>query len=206
MAKFTYLLGAGVSAYALPIVSKMRDRMKSISELVETFDFKNESFSSADKIQESISSAQKLFVQNLRWLAETGNDQTIDGLARTYYEKEDIEKFRRLKATLSAYILCEQTIQDDEFSRLDKRYHEFVHIACQKQPNRHSLRPDIKVLSWNYDMQIEKAISGLWPDIDFSLLFDDLRVYPGKTQINDNKVSLVKLNGTAGFHTLHQVS
>ena len=125
---------------------------------------------------------------------------SIDVLARTLYLREDTVELRKLKATLSAYYVLEQSR-----SPSDPRYGFFFAYMADRDVNGILAMPtNMRVVSWNYDMQFEKSFSELIHDPYFKEKRDSgrmLQVVPTGVESHDHHddiFSIYKLNGTAG--------
>jgi hypothetical protein len=194
----TYLLGAGASCNAVPLV-------KGIPKELELFN---------DTLQRKVNTHNKypIFKEHLNWLQqEASSHDTIDTFAKKLFLTNKLTELKRLKAVLSAYFIWRQAIQP-----FDKRYDTFIaSIATRERANL--LLPEfMRVLTWNYDMQFEIALYGFTERSQFSKkLFqnDDishlepefnnianmLNSYPYLNSFyDDTKFAHIRLNGVAG--------
>ena len=159
--EITYLLGAGASYNALPIVNKIPVALKIFYEdfnvLDRGYQTGSRSKNLALKIIESLNENEKAnVIENLKkiyndinWLkTETENHSSIDTFAKKLYLREDFENLNKLKFILSSFFVYL------EFKKLDKRYDSFF-ASIMDDINNYP--KNLKVLSWNYDSQIEKA-------------------------------------------------
>ncbi|MCB2206754.1 MAG: hypothetical protein KQH67_00545 [Bacteroidetes bacterium] len=138
--KFTYLLGAGASAEAIPVVKKFKERADQFK--VELDDFTTKEFSSLDYLSD-------FGLKFTEYVNESENFSTIDTLAKYYFLK-DRQKFEELKRLLSLYFTFEQLL----FEKFDYRYLVFLTTILKQS----SFFPDnIKIITWNYDFQFELA-------------------------------------------------
>ncbi len=151
--------------------------------------------------------------KNLKWLAD-GTDEfgTPDTYAKYLFlsNTPDLEK---LKNSLSAYFIFEQLLN----KKFDTRASIFLTTIIQERlifPER------IRILSWNYDFQIQLAAEVF---IEERYIMGDgasvhspglLQYFPGLGNNNysvSNQTSLVHLNGIAGafcnqgFHRLNSI-
>ncbi|MBS4027702.1 MAG: SIR2 family protein [Ignavibacteriales bacterium] len=196
----TYLLGAGASYNALPVSQNMQSKIKEFICWIEQFEVDNTPFSPQDSILITKREAQLKFVKDLNWLSSNIDPfKPIDQFASKLYEKNERD-FQKLKATLSCYFLLEQARNDRK--NIDERYRYFFaefrnNNMLDKLPHR------VKIISWNYDLQFEKALLEFYPGKDIVFAQNHLQVI-SSTSSNEPKpkeFSIVKLNGTAGLHT-----
>jgi len=192
MSKITYLLGAGASCNALPLVNNFNDKLK---------DFRDRLWEAVQK-QATITAVQnraiianvhelfpyngeygKDFMESILWLKTIAEKHaSIDTYAKKLFIKNDKE-LHKLKATLSCYLLLEQSLQ-----MTDKRYDNFfASILTRDASGIPKLHKDVNIVTWNYDTQLEKSYEGFCTDPSF--------VYKGLTQ---NK-NIIRLNGTCAL-------
>jgi hypothetical protein len=207
--KFTYLIGAGASAYALPLAKRINDstsfdlatsmrmlRSTISQDILGQFDVKEK----MDEIFHDIESLSK----------ESESFGTIDTLAK-YYFITNKEKYHTLKNTLSTYFTIEQLIN----KKLDTRYLAFITSICDV-----AIFPqNVNVISWNYDFQFQLAYYKLFGKERLSRSSKGVTVsnnnglsyYPtsgnyfSTTAINhDTGFNLIQLNGIAGFNVFSE--
>lgn len=194
----TYLFGAGASRNALPIVNEMPTRIgefiKKIADPV--FELSDKEFffnSEPSSIKKTI---QMEFIDGLKWLEdECCNHASIDTFAKKLFLKKKNEELQKLKATLSAYLTFEQILN----CTAEKRYDTF--FASILNTGVYELPQNVKVLSWNYDYQFEKAYSEYTDDKRMSHNQAALNVvskYTPTTHID--KFGIYKINGTTGLY------
>ncbi len=196
MKQITYLIGAGASAKALPIVKEMPKRIEEVLKIIKdsSYQLSNEPFENNYYGEQTKYKIQKDLIEDFNWLLTNSQKHaSIDTFAKKLHLKEEYLDLRRLKATFSAYLTIEQILNPT-----DIRYDSF--LASILNIDATSFPENIKVVSWNYDYQFEKAFSE----------------YSGKTDINTNqaylninsknlrpknnkKFTIYKLNGTAGI-------
>jgi len=162
----TYLLGAGASYNALPIVEGIPNALnefanefypgveKDISlELNHLDNLASQYYKSANSLE-----ARKFHFNNIKkfhndivWLhREAFNHTSIDTFAKKLYLKKDYTNLKRLKIILSCFFLYLQT------KEFDKRYDSFFASILD---NLSELPKNLKILSWNYDSQLEIAFN-----------------------------------------------
>ena len=202
MKNVTYLFGAGASVGSLPVVEQFPKRIIEFIKTIKEEKYKlpeDESFGKELGIipENSKYQTQNDFINNLTWLREESErHESIDTYAKKLYIRKDNDQLLKLKATLSAYLIFEQAR-----NRIDMRYDSFfASIIKEKIQN---LPKNIKVLSWNYDFQFEKAFSSYTGYSELNLNQDMLHVFTKFSKnypINDN-FSICKINGTTSFFT-----
>lgn len=161
----TYLLGAGASYNALPIVEKIPIALEKFA-----YDFNPQNYkdSKSEFIitgqRENIISKylnknpnQKLesivrFYEDIVWLKdEAENHTSIDTFAKKLFLQRNND-LKKLKLILSCFFLYLQTKPNG----FDKRYDSFFASILD---DLSTLPNNIKILSWNYDSQLEIAFS-----------------------------------------------
>ncbi|PWS33865.1 hypothetical protein [Pedobacter paludis] len=184
MAEVAYLLGAGASAGALPIVSQMAN------EIIEDQTVISNYLKRSDAVD-----ANPLLVFLEDRLAELvkacDEHSSVDTYAKKLYHT-DQQEFQKLKITLSFYFTARQIIK-----QLDKRYDNFFASILQAG-NR--LPKKIKVLSWNYDFQLEASFQNfIGGNLDNSK--ERLNMFSSydfeQMEYIYDKFSVIKLNGSA---------
>jgi hypothetical protein len=205
MTKVTYLFGAGASAGTnkrpgLPIVDELPWR---IIELILEIKNKNlwlpddEDFK--DISGKSKKDCQMKLIEDLEWVSvEAGKHASVDTFAKKLFLRGDEEKenLKRLKIALSVFFILEQARKP-----VDVRYDAFFASILNETP--FNLPEHIRIISWNYDYQFEKAYSGFSDKHDISESWYHLNVitkfYREHEGLPGNHFSIVKLNGTTGF-------
>lgn len=206
----TYLLGAGASFEALPIVDQIPKRLGVFANdfRINSFEFtiKNEQksniaeehLSKFDLIDEQRIEYEKIkkFYNDIVWLKEESNKHTsIDTFAKKLYLQKNKPSLKKLKYILSCFFIYEQTFN------FDKRYDSFfasILESLTEIPN------NVKILSWNYDSQLEIAFSNFTNNtIENSR--DDLNIFSKGNSLTslkkDKKFSVFKINGTTNVKT-----
>lgn len=151
--KILYLLGAGASAQALPMVKDSPDgKVKGIAKaMIEMAEFiKEQDFDDKEKpfVNE--------FIIHLHELAkESESFTTIDTYAKHLYLTNKFE-LEKLKISLSLFFCIEQIY----FKKLDKRYLIFLITILE----RLIFPENVKILTWNYDFQMELTGYRYWPE------------------------------------------
>jgi hypothetical protein len=200
--RITYLLGAGASYHALPIVQEIQNEAFVMLHYVERYaKHRMQSRATFEKTQELI--------------LRVGNHYSVDTLARKYFLKNNgdftTEEYRRLKNIITCLIVfCQieewttpSNIDKPEILRekrkkvfkLDPRYDAFFAAILNTD---FSIPEQFNFVSWNYDFQLEKAFRFYYPDhsiweIGSNVLKVDYSV--AKSVISQ----VFKVNGTSVF-------
>ncbi len=215
----TYYLGAGASANAIPVVGQLNQRLNDLSEFLKRFTTVNEA--ALNTFHSHIKNYQKelnQLISDIDWLINELTDteyDTIDVLAKRLYLNED-PKLNTLKMVLLFYFYFEQVLEipsndlsKQKFSKkIDPRYDNLIsHISTRKNGEIY-LNEFVKILTWNYDLQIDLSIKKLtyktiqdvkvnyniYPNINTYNLTDSLKL---KTE----SFCTLKLNGNAFLDT-----
>ena len=211
MANITYLLGAGASYDALPIVENIPNSLNAFSndfdpgilKELNPLEFINGG-SLAKKFlirldsnkaeQEKYYYQIKRFHNDILWLKEESyNHSSIDTFAKKLYLQKNYEALKKLKLILSFFFLYMQT------KKFDKRYDSFFASILE---DLNSIPNNIKVLSWNYDSQLELAFQR-FSNSTFAQTKKTLNIFSKRDEILDNtnnSFSVFKINGTTGLN------
>lgn len=194
--QFTYLIGAGASAQAIPVINKFDSELLEFAMYIERFEFKEDFFNIEPKIETKPSELKENFVKKVNWLAEECKlHSSIDTFARKLFLANRIAELETLKCIVSEFLLIKQIRNG-----IDKRYDAFFAALLDKRESKLILPKNIKIVSWNYDKQIEYSIAQFK---NTSLNFEIenfLQVFPRteSKEIEIDKFCLLKLNGTIG--------
>ncbi|OYU95641.1 MAG: hypothetical protein CFE21_10910 [Bacteroidetes bacterium B1(2017)] len=172
--QIVYFLGAGASAQAIPVIEGLRPRLDDLAIFLKSFLKTNHNDESFQKLPENLRKNQDVLLHlynEILWLYKASEyHQTIDTLAKKYYIQESTE-LNRLKRALIIYFYFEQALiiplnrelftkrfpgVDD--SILDKRYDNLIASIAIRNGGRIELKSHIKIVTWNYDIQLELAI------------------------------------------------
>ena len=157
----------------------------------------------------------KILIDDLRWTAENSETyNTVDEFAKCLHDQNLQDDLLRLKIALVAFFELEPMTRDQSFGSskpdLDPRYLSFFEAI---RPNAiGSISGDYKILSWNYDTQLEL---GRLRHMDFygrdpiyclkdsiyalNIIFKHSTMVSGNCDTNDlsDELSIYKLNGVA---------
>ena len=200
----TYLLGAGASCKAIPVVKAMAN---GIDKLVLRITKLGESEINRTGIKQLDQKAQSFLIDDLRYLSEktrffSSPDTFVKSLYLQKNQQMEIEKVKRI---LSYYLSLKHFIKEDdnyEVSRhlnLDDRYIPFFASILEAKDKSIKIPDNISIVTWNYDFQIELAINHFTPWIkNLDKVQDHFGSIPAN--INSKKAKVIHLNGIAGFH------
>ncbi|HXB08010.1 MAG TPA: hypothetical protein VNW04_12860 [Puia sp.] len=199
MEKITYLLGAGASAEVLPLIKKNPSSGKQgLSEELENF---------VNEEGGSIAKMENLTVEDLKLLKvitkKCRTFGTPDLAAKYYHETKDWENYLHLKKLMSWYFYSfertpNRTGTGFEGRNLDPRVVPFLTTISSNG----RLPKTVKMLSWNYDTQIEmganflKGVPGKSNDFDSQFFIWPYSSQP--TDTKDREYFLHHLNGYCG--------
>jgi hypothetical protein len=203
MTKITYLLGAGASANALPLIKKA---FRPYPDTAATPPVKP---GLPEELREfvmnyRVSSTSRMdIIPALENLTARCNEfGTPDLLAKFLLEKGDTKNYRLLKRLLSNYFTYKQTAGfTNRIQAFDYRALTFLSTISSNG----KLPENVKILSWNYDRQIEIAAEKMKPVN--SPIFEKIRNFqswPNYMEGHDGEnfkdiPFLLHLNGVAGY-------
>ncbi len=201
MSKVVYLLGAGASRgtrdemnriqTGLPIVKEIKDELQNMTNLLASIPLNDK------KLEESKQMLIKGF-QKLK--AACSDNATIDTYAKKLWLQGKKNEFAQVELQLTIFFILEQIIH-----KPDNRYDSFFANILQREvecSDELTLPDDIRILSWNYDNQLELVYRGYY-ETKYSHIRDILGIYDVKSKENEKSlrknISVIKLNGTANF-------
>lgn len=210
MANVTYLLGAGASAGALPIYKNFKERFKIFADLFNTNHFKS------GLSPELLIELNNLSILLSCFLKDFEYHNTPDTIAKKLfhvgksYSGLTLEK---TKIILILFFLYEQigdqknSINDIgnlyyDISKdiIDKRYDVLLATLLKPIEKKFELLPNVKILTWNYDLQLEITCSK-YKSTNISVSQDLLQSFPkvanNNTGFDLEKFSIIHLNGIA---------
>ena len=196
-----YLLGAGASfgtrengigspiITGLPIVSEIGHELENMANLLSSFTLN----------EKELEECKLILIKDFRDLKDRCTGATIDSYARELWLKKDMRGFSRVELLLTIFFIFEQIVH-----KPDGRYQSFLSKVAQKDIvyDALELSPEIGILSWNYDNQIELAYRQFFSD-NYSYIRERLGVYDVKDyeqkHLSQKCCKIIKLNGTANF-------
>jgi hypothetical protein len=199
----TYYIGAGASAQALPTVNQT----PSTEGLSQSFISMADELKTNSAIDSIYHDFRDYLSSSLLWLAESSDKfGTVDTFAKFLYLKRS-PQLDRLKITLSTFFTIKQFID----KKTDERALIFLTTVMQLGEIFPS---NIKIISWNYDFQIQLAAE-VFRKEEFVMNRDGATIYApalvpyyptlGRHPRSVSELSMVQLNGIAGFYYYDQV-
>lgn len=231
--QITYFLGAGASYYAIPCVEGLPYRFKDLIIYLEDILFNMKSvehpsnlpaaydnligFDLDDKMMTYCLKNTELLINDIKWIIdESHNHQTIDTLAKRFYLTKEYVSLIRLKKCLTAYFVLEQNIffpktkvsnsyNNSHDLLLDKRYDNLIASISDLKNDNIVINNNIKIVTWNYDMQLEYALKNYFPDKNHTIssIRYNNQIFPNRfltdsvNKFNLNRFGVFKLNGSA---------
>ncbi|MBD0833207.1 hypothetical protein [Aestuariibaculum sediminum] len=209
--KIVYYLGAGASYNAVPIQEKLGNGMIEASNQIKTI-IGNTDVINQDKYQRLKHEANKLneVAEDLYYFGLKATEfGSLDIYARRLYLLGLIDELDRLKFTASTFftfwenlLFKGQPMDRDKrqyYSNIDKRYLSLLSVLLEPtQGGNPKLNENVTFISWNYDLQLEKAYQTFMRDkesdfINVNKSFNFLNTdYPGV------KRDIIHLNGFSG--------
>ncbi|MFN3795597.1 MAG: hypothetical protein ACK4RX_13125 [Chitinophagaceae bacterium] len=216
MANVTYLLGAGASSEALPTYQSFKDRFRIFSSLF-SYERDGKANRIPDKSYKNNADFKSVSRLCIKLHNELSSHRTPDTVAKKYFHRSGKygDDLKELKQTLILFFLYEQIIDHDikndlykelygenVIESLDKRYDSFIAALLRPVPQNFLLKGNFKVLTWNYDLQFEKAFSNYFTHNDSQILQSKIQslpkiIDPSAKDFNFNEFGLVHLNGIA---------
>lgn len=168
----------------------------------------------------------KIIKKYLFLIEEAKKHSTMDTYAKKLFLKKDNENLWYLKNLISGFFQYEQiklsNLSDDRIprretkfdkiegksSRLDSRYDAFFAAMLKEKNNLLYLPQHLKMISWNYDYQLEMAYCD-YADCSIGEARRHLKIFPRsieniKKEIKEIKPNIVKLNGSADLVNIEQ--
>jgi len=197
----TYLLGAGASAEALPIVKNLPSSIKRFMKQISKKEFHLPNSYSYLKIEDSLFKIQENLIKDFEWiLNERKTDSTIDDFAYCLFRDGNLDKLTNLKLALTVYFICQQ-LQNP----YDSRYQFFLESILKRSGN--SFPDNVKILTWNYDFQLEKCFGTMTKNYGLHDIAKNLNVaskYANLSDFDEKRFGVVKLNGTTNIIKLDE--
>lgn len=194
---FTYLFGAGASFNAIPLVKDFSDELFVFSNFIRSFNIIDDKFSNVTRSNKKPSEVKSELLDDVIWLAkECKNHSSVDTFARKLFLLSKKKELLILKAIVSEFLFIRQLQVN-----VDKRYDAFFATILDKDDsNDLILPPNIQIISWNYDKQVEYSISQFSKNKSQEFINEILQLVPRKNviKIDPNRFSMFKINGTVG--------
>lgn len=194
MSEVAYLIGAGASAGCIPVVNNMETAIETLLKDVQPLTAKYHNSIYGDERMKFVAQADycKGVLKKLQMVCK--EYFSIDTYAKKLYLTDKIE-FEILKKELCFYFTLMQIVRPR-----DKRYDNFFASVINELGK---LPPRIKIISWNYDYQLELSHTQFTEEKKLNISRGLLNmVSPDNYQdFNNvlNQFSVIKLNGSASF-------
>ena len=151
MARVNYLLGAGASANAVPVVTRLGEAIQFLIDEINHPDFKS-SIKEIGTLNTSIDKVVKDLEEDLTWMLSKEKDHaTIDTYAKKLTIRKGYRNLNRLKIVFSLFLSVHQAN-----GKVDSRYDYFLAALLEENAQ---FTNDVNIVSWNYDHQLELAYS-----------------------------------------------
>jgi len=195
MATVGYLLGAGASAECIPVVNGMaKDLLAMVSSVQGVYTRFDDTVGYYVKDDEAKAIKVGKMLGELAEICK--HHYSIDTYAKKLFLTDD-RLFRKLKLDLSLYFTLKQIL-----TPADRRYDNFFSSILDTKLR---LPSKIKIISWNYDFQLEKS----YLEFNKALHLNSSRASLGLTIPSDwsnynryaDKFNIIKLNGSARIKT-----
>lgn len=202
MAEVGYLLGAGASAGCLPVVNGMAENALQLKKELRLLINKNQATISV-KTGTQISAITNAFNRIIDKIGKICSEHSsIDTYFKKLFLKNGCDAtdadYVKLKNEFSVYLTLVQIL-----IKPDKRYDNFWASVLR----RRDVPPGkIKIMSWNYDFQVEKSYCEFSGINDLNKVITKLPVStPGRhdRKLDANSFQFIKWNGSARFRDDH---
>ena len=190
MARVTYLFGAGASCECLPLVKFIPFRLEQFRQIViqHNPDNVNEEFKIPGQTRATIRGEIANSLGTL--ISKADLHASIDTYAKKLVLTGNWD-YVYLKLFLSFSFIYDQMMLPP-----DRRYDAF--FASIMKDDILDLQ-DIRILSWNYDYQFEKAFSEFRNEYSLLKIQKELNVLPHNNRIIERDFAIIKLNGTTSI-------
>lgn len=154
MSKVVYLLGAGASRgtrderngilTGLPIVKEIKNELQDLTNLLASIPLDDK----------ELEASKQMLIKGFQKLkAACADNATIDTYAKKLWLQGKKDEFAHVELLLTIFFILEQVIHEP-----DNRYDSFFANILQREvecSDELTLPDDIRILSWNYDNQLE---------------------------------------------------
>lgn len=157
-----YILGAGASCQVLPLASQFAERLTAFATELKAAEPEHYIGGPPALSDDPWGRPSAAFLEAVKWLAEEASRHaSVDTFAKKLFFRRDQKSLRKLKATLSAYLLIEQSRRP-----VDKRYDAFLAALLEVEGDQQypRLPENLRIITWNYDTQLEKSFYGFCED------------------------------------------
>lgn len=201
MSKVVYLLGAGASRGTRDGGSTILSGLPVVNEIVGELEYMVQMLNSMSLTDKSLELIKSKLIADFRELKKACyQNATIDTYAKKLWLQNKKDEFSKVELLLTMFFILEQIIR-----KPDRRYDTFFANVLERKIDaidELTLPDDIKILSWNYDNQLEMTYRK-YLEMDYARIREVLGIYDakgdGREQTFQRPCSIIKLNGTANF-------
>ncbi|NBW27614.1 MAG: hypothetical protein EBR38_03465 [Flavobacteriaceae bacterium] len=215
MANITYYLGAGASFNSNPILEKQAEMMVNVARFelrkrflistTENDDTRHYKFNDEEYESIPIENKKKIIWYIGYFGTKAKEYNTIDTYARKLFLNNEIEKLELLKMSVSIFYDLFENFKkrydsNNSYSKIDNRYKSLFSLLLNKvDENKIELNNNIKIITWNYDLQLEKTYKLFkenGDNLDYNQINEELKF---KSTNNQSSNDIFHLNGYHGF-------
>jgi hypothetical protein len=209
----TYLLGAGASANALPLISGMDERMQKFVEHLIHFNFlDSKGIQQLHQLLDTIKGHYTIdtYAKKLHLMKE--DDSFLNAFMAAYFSYEQMRKDLKIAFypgnNLSQLKVEDVAIYENLGKQIDYRYDAFLATLLLQETDGSLVLPEnINIISWNYDLQFELAYLNFMKSRSLTGAQTKLKISASvktqREQVNGwrnlQKNKVIKLNGSASF-------
>jgi hypothetical protein len=196
--KIVYLLGAGASAGALPVISDIKTRMNGFWEYFKSV-YKGPVKENFNKVHNEIQKHKSpdTFAR-ICYLSNNGLLDYLKIYLSLYLLFEQLEKNEIPFFNNKGY--ADKTLPDKFHTIVDSRYISFISAIAERVNSKIELPQNLSFISWNYDSQFEIAYSKITGrEQKLFEIRGDLGMLQNMTSTNEKNIRYVKINGSADF-------
>ncbi len=172
--KITYFLGAGASFNAVPIWDKQGSSMIEVAEEMRSeieLKFKSSNLPGGNPHFGFLTS----FFAEMKSFGEKAlRFGSIDIYAKRLFLLDEKDELNKLKKSVSIYFdLWESGFlncsKGNNYQIIDQRYYSLLSVLLEPGELSPKINPNVSFISWNYDLQLEKAYETFLPEKEKSL-------------------------------------
>jgi len=197
----TYLLGAGASYYAVPIVSDLGLAFDKIRALCK--------YSINSQSDKELINSYKEFESHMQsYKACSEVFGTIDTYAKSLSFTNEFD-LTQLKASLSLFFtIWQETKKSNKFindtlnrsfNDIDPRYFGLLTNYLKGYGTNIEIKENVNFITWNYDNQIERALGYILTK-PLTSVFEKFKIYPSFSETLPGLPTILHLNGIAGLY------
>lgn len=192
----TYLIGAGASANCLPVVANLPDRVIDVIERLKGDSLSLAQVPPTPNDQPSYEEMKLRMMIDMQWLADKASlHASVDTFAKKLYLTGKHDELKKLKCALTSFFIIWQSLKQNDM-RYDTFFASILNISGTSLPEK------IRIVSWNYDFQLEIAYREYFGNHSIRNVRSALNVFSKESQLANKKggFAVYKLNGTASVY------